>query len=80
MSKWFYLATTNSFGGFVEVMQGQREPEYGDTMYSIWGPFNTYAEAKKDAIGYFQTDIREARRAVAEIKAGLQIVRKRNEA
>jgi hypothetical protein len=61
--KWYYAATVHDFGGFVFVLEGAKRPEEAD-----WGPFDTFSEAKRDALAYFRTDITYARLAIQEIK------------
>lgn len=38
-----------------------------------WGPFQTWSEAKKDAIDYHRTDIRLARAAIQKIRSRVRV-------
>jgi hypothetical protein len=58
--KWWYLASYGFFGGF--LYGGLPD---GD---NIFGPFDSFGEAKKDALEYFKTDIDTARTAILEIR------------
>lgn len=62
---WYYTATTAHFGG---IFWSDEHPSNDDSM-QCWGPFKTFGEAKRDAIGYFQTDIDGARLAIQEIRS-----------
>jgi len=45
--------------------------QYQDALTKLeaWGPFETFGQAKKDAIAYFRTDVDTARMAIKEIRA-----------
>lgn len=63
---WWYFAEVHQFGGFVF---GDAQEVYAENDMNPWGPFDTFTEAKNDAIDYFRIDKIEAERCIAEIKA-----------
>lgn len=45
-----------------------KEPPTGEDV-NWFGPFKTFAEAKKDAVIYHQTDLDTARNALAQVRS-----------
>jgi len=66
VKKWFWSGTTATFIGIFLI--DENEPRDHCPDHNEWGPFNSFSEAKQDALEYFRVDIFEARRCIAEIK------------
>lgn len=64
---WYHSSTTASFGE-IFYLEDQGNPEGHDRTRSVWGPFDSFTEAKKDAIEYFRTDVLAAQEAIAAIR------------
>lgn len=65
MKKWYYNAEAHFFLGFLYLTDEEHEANPMPTA----GPFNTFSEAKIDAINRFKIDIAYAKDAIAEIRA-----------
>lgn len=65
MKKWYYSAESHHFSGF---LYAEKNADFDRALY-CFGPFDTFAEAKRDAIDYFMLDVNEARRCIQEIRA-----------
>lgn len=61
--------------GLKYIWRGDRDGFSGIEIYNpdetgvnYWGPFDTFIEAKKDAISYYQCDKRDAETAIKDIR------------
>ncbi len=60
---WYYRAMVADFGG---IFYSDGSPDE-DSNY--FGPFDTFGEAKRDAIRFFKADIDHARGQIEEIRS-----------
>ena len=61
--KW-YWSGGHEFDNFYKVTEKESLP----TDVDYWGPFDTFGEAKKNAIEFYQADILNARMSIRDIK------------
>lgn len=69
---WYYYASVGSFGGF---FWAEELPSHDEGL-ETWGPFETFGQAKRDAIAYFRTDVDAARLAIQEIRSCKKPIKK----
>lgn len=64
MKRWYYNTSIDSFDEFLEI----DDDDGYDIDLDAKGPFDTFTEAKLDAIQYHQTTIYYSRQCIEEIK------------
>lgn len=60
---WFHNASGDGCEFFSTPINAQMPNE------ATYGPFESFAKAKKDAVEYYRADLNEARRRIAEVRS-----------
>ena len=63
--QWYYTAEKDGFGEFYYVNDINL---IDDRYINFYGPFNTFTDAKKDAIEYYVFDIERAKRSLKDLR------------
>ncbi len=64
---WYHVSSTDGFGG---IFYCEKSNDCPNSMWSTpHGPFKTFGEAKADAVEYYKTDIREAKRHIMHVQS-----------
>ncbi len=65
--KWYYGNDGIEFSGFAQIEVNSHD-EFGRSQYEN-GPFDTFSEAKSDAIARFTCDLDMAKQSLSEVRS-----------